>query len=140
MHESQEIEMQTRFSPPDLSNAVETFVGPYKLALAYRAFSVDEGLTIHVFGPVDGEEQEILRFDCFKNHPHYHLGFSYLDVPRETIDDPNPFNWALGELAQRFPDYLARARAGSELPDKWQEMTASAAEDFRSKSTDLIPA
>ena len=131
--------MQTRFSPPDLSNAVENLVGPYKLALAYRQFSVDEGLTIHVFGPVEGEEHEILRFDCFKNHPHYHLGFSYLDAPRETIYDPDPFNWALGELAQRFPDYLARARAGSELPDEWHEMTTSAAEDFRSKSADLIP-
>ena len=139
MHEIQEIEMQTRFSPPDLSNAVQTFVGPYKLALAYRAFSVDEGLTIHVFGPVEGAEHEILRFDCFKHHPHYHLGFSYLDVPREPIDDPNPFNWALGELSDRFPDYLARARAGSALPDEWQELTASAAEDFKSKSTDLIP-
>ena len=47
--------MQTRFSPPDLSNAVETFVGPYKLALAYRAFSVDQGLTIHVFGRSKGK-------------------------------------------------------------------------------------
>ena len=132
--------MQTRFSPPDLSNAVENTVGPYKLAMAYRQFSVDEGLTIHVFGPVDGEEHEILRFDCFKNHPHYHVGFSYLDAPRESIDDPNPFNWTLGELAERFPDYLQRARAPSELPQQWQEMTANAVEDFRSKSTDLIPA
>ena len=131
--------MQTRFSPPDLSDAVENFVGPYKLAMVYRQFSVDEGLTIHVFGPVEGEQHEILRFDCFKNHPHYHLGFSYLDVPRETIDDPNPFNWALGQLAQRFPDYLARAGAGSELPDQWQEITASAIEDFKSRSTDMIP-
>lgn len=131
--------MQTRFSPPDLSNAVENVVGPYKLAMVYRQFSVDEGLTIHVFGPVDGEEHEILRFDCFKNHPHYHLGFSYLDEPRETIDDPNPFNWTLGALAQHFPDYLARARAGSELPATWQEETASAIEDFKSRSAGLIP-
>ena len=131
--------MQPRFSPPDLSKAVENRVGPYKLAMAYRSFSVDEGLTIHVFGPVDGEEHEILRFDCFKNHPHYHLGFSYLDEPRETINDPNPFNWTLGELAQRFPDYLARAQAPSELPAKWQEETASAINDFKSKSADLIP-
>ena len=131
--------MQTRFSPPDLSNAVENAVGPYKLAMAYRQFSVDEGLTIHVFGPVEGEEQEILRFDCFRNHPHYHLGFSYLDEPRETINDPNPFNWAAGEIAQSFPDYLARARAGCELPENWRELTASAIEDFKSRSPDLIP-
>ena len=131
--------MQTRFSPPDLSNAVENAVGPYKLAMAYRQFSVDEGLTIHVFGPVDGEEHEILRFDCFRNHPHYHLGFSYLDEPRETIDDPNPFHWTLGALQQHFPDYLARARAGCELPATWQEETARAIEDFKSRSADLIP-
>ena len=131
--------MQTRFSPPDLSNAVQKSVGPYKLALVYRSFSVDQGLTIHVFGPVDGEEHEILRFDCFKNHPHYHLGFSYLDEPRETIDDPDPFNWAAGELAQRFPDYLARACAGCELPENWQELTANAIEDFKSSSPDLLP-
>ena len=138
MHASEEIEMQTRFSPPDLSNAVENFVGPYKLAMVYRRFTADEGLTIHVFGPVEGSEHEILRFDCFKNHPHYHLGFSYLDEPRQTIDDPNPFAWTLGELAERFPDYLTRARAGCELPEKWQEMTASTIEDFRSRSASLI--
>ena len=131
--------MQTRFSPPDLSNAVENSVGPYKLALAYRHVTVDEGLTIHVFGPVDGEEQEILRFDCFRNRPHYHLGFSYLDAPREKIDDPNPFNWAAGELAQNFPDYLAQAQAGCELPENWRELTASAIEDFKSRSPALLP-
>ena len=131
--------MQTRFSPPDLSNAVENRVGPYRLAMAYRSFSVDEGLTIHVFGPVDGEDHEILRFDCFRNHPHYHLGFSYLDEPREPIDDPHPFDWTLGQLAQRFPDYLERARAGCELPENWQEETASAIGDFKSRSADLIP-
>ncbi len=131
--------MQTRFSPPDLSDAVENTVGPYKLAMVYRRVTADEGPTIHVFGPVEGEQQEILRFDCFENRPHYHLGFSYLDAPRQAIDDPNPFAWALGELAQRFPDYLARSRAECELPDGWQEMTASATEDFRARSADLTP-
>ena len=34
----------------------------------------DEGLCIEVRGEVEGEDTELLRFDCFRVAPHYHYG------------------------------------------------------------------
>ena len=129
--------MATRgFSTPDLTNAVEDFVGPYKLSLVYRHVNLDEGPTVHVFGPVAGKQQEILRFDCFKKGPHYHLGISYLDEPVHVIDAPDPLAWVLDELGQHLPDYLARSQATCELPDDWQAVAGQTMETFRVKSAD----
>ena len=123
-----------RFTQPDLTGALEQQVGPYRLAMVYRHVPNDQGPTIHVFGPVDGQDREILRFDCFDNAPHVHLGISYLDEPVQMIDSPNPFEWALDEIAERFPDYLARSRAGSDLPDDWRPATGRAVAAFRTAS------
>ena len=120
-----------RFTQPDLTDAVEDRVGSYRLAMVYRHVTGDQGPTIHVFGPVDGQDREILRFDCFDNTPHVHLGISYLDEPVLMIDSPNPFEWALDELVERFPDYLARSQARSELPDDWRPATGRVVEAFR---------
>lgn len=123
-----------RFTQPDLTDAVQEQVGPYRLAMVYRHVTGDQGPTIHVFGPVEGQDREILRFDCFDNVPHVHLGISYLDEPVQLIDSPKAFEWALDELVERFPDYLARSQAGSDLPDNWRSATGRAAEVFRTAS------
>ena len=120
-----------RFTQPDLSDAVQERVGPYRLAMVYRHVTGDQGPTIHVFGPVGGQDCEILRFDCFDNAPHVHLGISYLDEPVQMIDSPKAFEWALDELVERLPDYLARSRAGCDLPDDWQAATGRAVKAFR---------
>jgi hypothetical protein len=127
-----------RFTEPDLSEAVEDRVGPYRLAMVYRHTTSDEGPTIHVFGPVEGQDREIMRFDCFRNEPHIHLGISYLDEPVQMIDSPEPFEWVLKELGQHFPDYLTRSQAGCELPEDWQEATGRANETFRAASTRTV--
>ena len=120
-----------RFTQPDVTDAVQSRVGPYRLAMVYRHVTGDQGPTIHVFGPVEGQDREILRFDCFDNVPHIHLGISYLDEPVQMIDAPNPFEWALDEIVERLPDYLARSQAVSELPDDWQAATGRAVVTFR---------
>lgn len=125
-----------RFNPPDLTDATESTVGPYTLALVYRHITNDEGPTVHIFGPVNGEEREILRFDCFRNGPHYHKGISYLDEPVTMIESTDPLAWVLDELQQRFPDYLTASQIESELPSDWQAMTASALKPFRTKATE----
>ena len=39
--------------------------GKVKFGLEYRDLLSDQGVCINVFGEVDGEEVELLRFDCF---------------------------------------------------------------------------
>ena len=49
--------------------------GAIDVAMSYRKeLMPDQGLNIQVFGEVDGEDTEILRFDCFDQAPHYHYG------------------------------------------------------------------
>ena len=76
----------------------------------------DGGPSIHVFGSED--ELEYLRFDCFRQGPHYH----YIH-PRETfqvVNEMDPvafgdvFQWAVGRLRSRLPEMLIEA-GGAEL-------------------------
>jgi hypothetical protein len=95
---------------PDASAGVT--LGRFRFAVVYRHAGGDEGRTIHVFGPTRAEaEAEVLRFDCFKGQPHYHLGFSNRDVPFIPIDAADPFAWALAELGNHSADLLNRAGA-----------------------------
>ena len=110
-----------RFSRPDLAGAEEREVGPYRLALVNRDVGADGGPTVHVFGPVDGAQVEILRFDCFRKAPHYHLGISYADNPVVPIDAEDPLAWVLGELDGGLPGFLERACAPNELEAGWEE-------------------
>lgn len=98
----------------DLSEAREERVGPYQFALTRREVGTDSGLTLHVFGPVGGAVEEILRFDCFEQQPHYHLGWSYRDVPFIEIEAPQPFEWMLDYLEQSFDRLIVDAGADSE--------------------------
>jgi hypothetical protein len=52
------------------------------------------GICIHVFGEVNGREEEVLRFDCFQRAPHYHYAWSTNDqyVALDTTADGDPFN------------------------------------------------
>ena len=40
--------------------------GAVDITLEYRELMPDQGLCVQVFGEVDGQDVEILRFDCFR--------------------------------------------------------------------------
>ena len=71
----------------------------------------DEGVSIHVFGEVDGKSTELLRFDCFNKEPHYHYGPEGKDE-RLMLDytaEGDPVPWAIDRLRFRLIPMLARA-------------------------------
>ena len=62
-------------------------------------------------GNVAGKETELLRFDCFDNHPHYHYGPENTNV-RVMLDPTvagNPLGWTMAQLRSKLPAMLARA-------------------------------
>lgn len=86
--------------------------GAVKFAIRYRdEIMEDQGVGIQVLSDVDGEEHEVLRFDCFDQKPHYHYGPSkknerlYLD--KTTAG--NPLGWSLSQLRTRLPEMVRRA-------------------------------
>ena len=84
--------------PADRSALDLIEVGQLSLAVEYRFVGEEQGPSVHVFGPVDGTQEEILRFDCFDRIPHYHYGFSYIDqamVPIDTAAVGDAFEWGV---------------------------------------------
>lgn len=119
---------------PDLSSAHFEEVGPYTFALTHRDVGGDRGPTLHIFGPVNGRREEILRFDCFAKQPHYHLGWSYIDAPFIAIDDTQPLAWALDALTQDFSGFVLRAKADLAERDAPQAELAAALARIRAAS------
>jgi hypothetical protein len=80
-------------------------------ALQYRALMPDQGVCLQVVGNVDGEEKELLRFDCFDQNPHYHYDPDGKNI-RYELDKTtagNPVGWTLKQLRTRLPEMLKKA-------------------------------
>ncbi len=89
--------------------------GAVSFAIQYRdnrdAANSDQGVSIQVVCDKDGQEVEILRFDCFDQSPHYHYGPQNKNE-RIFIDKTtagNPLGWTLKQLRTRLPQMVERA-------------------------------
>ena len=85
--------------------------GAVDITLEYRELMPDQGLCVQVFGEVDDQDVEILRFDCFDQMPHYHYGPANhnirLNMDKTTVG--NPFGWTMGHLRTKLPDMIRRS-------------------------------
>jgi hypothetical protein len=72
----------------------------------------DEGLTFDITtaGPED-EGKRILRFDCFYNNPHYHIGASDDRSTHKMKDEgvEDSVRWTLEQLKTRLPSMVKQA-------------------------------
>ncbi|MBI2360968.1 MAG: hypothetical protein HYV04_19020 [Deltaproteobacteria bacterium] len=85
--------------------------GAVRIEIAYRRRGTDKGLSFEVYGP-DGEDSELLRFDCFEKRPHYHLikdsGMGKIArLSKETA--PDPVRWTLDRLKRDLATLLWKA-------------------------------
>lgn len=85
--------------------------GAVDITLEYRELMPDQGLCVQVFGEAEGQDTEILRFDCFDQMPHYHYGPANhnirLNMDKTTVG--NPFGWTLDNLRNKLPAMIQRA-------------------------------
>lgn len=95
------------------STGKDIVLGRFRFRVVYRIAGDDQGITIHVFGPRSGSEEEVLRFDCFRDKPHYHLGWSYRDERFTEIEDSAPFDWAVRKIRSDLGSLLRAAGADS---------------------------
>jgi len=75
----------------------------------------DSGVSLHVFGRHGDGLLEYLRFDCFREEPHYHY-VSWSEKSNEVLHidpvaDGDPLAWALERIRTRLPQMLRRAGA-----------------------------
>ncbi len=75
----------------------------------------DTGVSFHVYGNRDGQAFEFLRFDCFREDPHYHyVGWDRSSnevLHLDPVADGDPVAWALDRIGSRLPQMLIRAGA-----------------------------
>lgn len=76
----------------------------------------DEGLALHVFDAESG--QEVLRFDCFRDEPHYHYIYAAETPVNDRVDfdeiaNEGMYMWALLTLRKRMPEMIAQTNRSS---------------------------
>ena len=75
--------------------------GPVEFTMSYRQEIMDDqGLCLQVDSEIDGNDTEILRFDCFDQAPHYHYGPENHNI-RLFMDKTtagNPLGWTINIL------------------------------------------
>ncbi len=78
----------------------------------FHSDKIDGGVCVHVFG-TDGLD-ELLRFDCFDDEPHYHYivpGRGNMLVHFDRIANGPMLDWTLRTLRGRLPELLAQLGA-----------------------------
>lgn len=74
--------------------------GGVELRVDERSFGGDGGPSVRVYGEAAGENIQLLRFDCFRNEPHYHYDPSgkneHLHLDKASV--PDPIAWTIEKL------------------------------------------
>jgi hypothetical protein len=85
--------------------------GNIKIGLEYRDLLSDQGVCVHALAEVDGEEVELLRFDCFDHAPHYHYGPEKRNerLMLDKTTEGDSLDWTMRQLRTRLPEMLDRA-------------------------------
>ena len=86
-------------------------VGGLRFVVMHRELKGgDGGPTIEVLGPVSGQIKQVLRFDCFRKAPHYHMPSD--DQKSLMLDAKvvgNGVEWSLTQIRTHMPEMLATA-------------------------------
>ncbi|MCH8192189.1 MAG: hypothetical protein IIC80_12655 [Chloroflexi bacterium] len=85
-------------------------IGGLRFEIMHRSLQDDGGPTIEVYGDIDGESTQVLRFDCFRKAPHYHMPPSspeILKLDPATVGDG--LDWSMAQIREHIPEMLATA-------------------------------
>ncbi len=86
-------------------------VGGVELRVDNRSLGEDGGPTVRVFGKADGENIQLLRFDCFRKNPHYHYDPSgkndHRNLDKESV--PDSVAWTIEQLGQNLVEMINTA-------------------------------
>ena len=82
----------------------------FRASVRRRDVGEDGGFSIELLGPEEGARQELLRFDVFRNDPHYHVPASNPKQINMTAQSPEEsLGFVLDCFAKRLPELLREA-------------------------------
>lgn len=85
-------------------------LGGLEFHVMQRNAGGDGGTTIEVYGDVEGKPVQVLRFDMFREDPHFHYspGIRANDVQLHLDKKaaPQALDWALTQIREHIPEML----------------------------------
>ena len=86
-------------------------VGGIELRVDNRDIGADGGPSVRVYGEADGENIQLLRFDCFRKDPHYHYDPSGKNDQRSLDKEsvPDSVAWTIEQLGQNLVEMIHKA-------------------------------
>ena len=86
-------------------------VGGVELHVDQRNFGSDGGPSVRVYGEADGENIQLLRFDCFRKDPHYHYDPSGKNDQRslDKTSVPDSVAWTIKQLGNNLVEMIHTA-------------------------------
>ena len=85
--------------------------GGVELHVDERNFGSDGGPSVRVYGEADGDNVQLLRFDCFRKEPHYHYDPSGKNDQRslDKTSVPDSVAWTIEQLGQNLAEMIHTA-------------------------------
>ena len=74
-----------------------------------RTFGEDGGPALRVFGGVEGKQVQVLRFDCFRNDPHYHYDPSGKNDMHHLEKGADNIGWTIEQVKGQLQDMIRTA-------------------------------
>ena len=86
-------------------------VGGVELHVDNRDIGADGGPSVRVYGEANGENMQLLRFDCFRKDPHYHYDPSGKNDQRSLDKEsvPDSVAWTIEQLGQNLVEMIHKA-------------------------------
>ena len=107
---------------------ISVTAGGVRIEIRHRRLGKDSGLSFEVYGGEEAPSREVLRFDCFKLRPHFHLigsGRSKMEpIDKETA--PDPVKWTLTRLKGDLRSLILQA-GHRELAEQINQAAVAAA-------------
>jgi hypothetical protein len=102
-------------------------------------FRAPAGATLRVFGEVDGDIAELLRFDDFIEGPHYHIPAAADPVPFDQSLRGEPLTWFVSQLRDHLSELLDEAGFARVLSDVDLDDVTEHAEEIRKAMEACVP-
>jgi predicted DNA-binding ribbon-helix-helix protein len=117
-------------------------IGGLCFNVRYSNVGTDHGPSLRIYGEIEGQTSQLLRFDCFENEPHFHYDpqgkNNQLRLDKTKVADP--ITWAMDHLQGNITS-LVRIAGYSTLADQLDESVLTAALPTVEKALrDSIPA
>ena len=86
-------------------------VGGIELHVDNRDIGEDGGPSVRVYGEADGENIQLLRFDCFRKDPHYHYDPSGKNDQRhlDKASVSDSVAWTIEQLGENLVEMIHTA-------------------------------